>query len=185
MRDRKKNTILFVGTFSHTPNVDAAIWLVKEIFPLVTKSYPGAVLKIAGKNPPAALRMAAQETPGVEVLGFVEDLAALLRSCRCFVAPLRFGGGVKVKILHAMAHGIPVVATRIGSEGIEGLSADAILVGDSAGGIARHIGTVLSDDARAERLGKGGWNAMKANYSWNGVRNALTEIYRETIAQVS
>src|SRR6185436_599841 len=103
----------FVGTYSHTPNVDAAMWLVSEIFPLVLKQRPDAGLLLIGKYAPEALRGMAERFPQVKVLGFVDDIGAQLSTASCFIAPLRFGGGVKIKLLHAIAAGIPVVTTRI------------------------------------------------------------------------
>lgn len=176
---RSKHSILFVGTFSHAPNVDAALWLVQEIFPKVIEDYPDAQLRIVGLNPPKELLSAALPYPQVRILGFVEDIESCLRTSSVFVAPLRFGGGVKVKVLHAMAEGIPVVATRTGLEGIDGISGENALVGESAERIARQIGFLFDNPADADRIGINGWKCVAQFYSWPSTVSRLEKIYSD------
>jgi glycosyltransferase involved in cell wall biosynthesis len=180
--EREKETLLFVGTFSHRPNREAGLWLAGEIFPLVLKQFPGAVLRIIGSNPPAALRELAAANDRIRVLGFVDDVAVHLRSAAVFAAPLRSGGGVKVKILHAMGQGIPVVTTKVGAEGIEGLTPESILVGDTAQKLAEEICALFKDRERAARVGMNGWGAMREHYSWDMVTRRLEEIYAATLS---
>ncbi len=111
---RDRESLLFVGTFSHRPNREAALWLAGEIFPSVLRKFPRSILSIVGSNPPRELQELAARIPQIRILGFVDDVRAHLRTSAVFVAPLRSGGGVKVKILHAMGQGIPVVTTRVG-----------------------------------------------------------------------
>jgi glycosyltransferase involved in cell wall biosynthesis len=177
---RKNATLLFVGTYSHAPNVDAAMWLASEIFPLVLQKRPDAELRLIGKNPPDALRRMAERYRQIKVLGFVDDIGAELASASCFVAPLRFGGGVKIKLLHAIAAGIPAVTTRIGVEGIEGIDAQNVFIGDSAETLAAHVVASLADRARAASRAQSAWEAIRRHYSWEGTVKRLEEIYRET-----
>jgi polysaccharide biosynthesis protein PslH len=175
---RDPHTVIFVGTFSHRPNREAASWLVREIFPGVRKSIPEAVLSIVGSNPPSDLRDSAARDPHIKILGFVDDVEEYLRKASVFVAPLRSGGGVKVKILHAMAQGIPVVTTKVGVEGIEGITPECALIGDSAERLAENICSVIRDRERAAFVGRKGWEAMRDRYSWENVISRLEEIYR-------
>lgn len=174
---REPGSLLFVGTFSHQPNVDAAMWTVKEIFPLVLRTYPGATLSIIGLDPPEPLRAAAASFSGVKILGFVDDVNPYLRKCAVFIAPLRYGGGVKVKILHALAQGIPVVTTKVGAEGIEGLSDGGVLIGDSSERLADHICTLFRDPRRASELARKGWDIVRNSYTWEAVTKRLEDIY--------
>jgi glycosyltransferase involved in cell wall biosynthesis len=176
-RTRETESLLFVGTFSHRPNREAAFWLVEEIFPLVLQRRPRSKLYIVGSNPPSELKQIASNMPRVEILGFVDDVVGYLRKASVFVAPLRSGGGVKVKILHAMGQGIPVVTTKVGVEGIEGMNSETALVGDTAQRLAGHICALLENQTLADLIGKNGWEAMRDGYSWEKVVKSLEKIY--------
>lgn len=111
-----RQDVLFLGNYTHEPNVDAAAWLVGEIMPLVWERNANVRLTLAGAEPtPAVQRLAGDR---VRVTGHVPDLRPLFDSARLFVAPLRFGAGMKGKIVQSVAHGLPVVTTAIGAEGI-------------------------------------------------------------------
>ena len=120
----------FLGGFGHLPNVDGAIWLVREVMPLVWRTHPGIVLRLAGDAMPASV--SALAGPGVEVLGRVRHVADLFGSVRLTVGALRFGAGVKGMVLDSMAAGVPVAMTPVAAEGagfgpvlLEGVGADA------------------------------------------------------------
>jgi glycosyltransferase involved in cell wall biosynthesis len=179
---RVRENLLFVGTFSHRPNREAALWLAGEIFPLVLKRFPGSTLSIIGLDPPADLQELAARTPQIRILGFVDDVRVHLRSAALFVAPLRTGGGVKVKILHAMGQGIPVVTTSVGIEGIEGITPGSALVGETAERLAEQICTLLADRKQAAQVGRMGWEAMRTRYSWDRVTLRLEEIYKQAMS---
>ena len=126
----QRENIIFVGNYAHAPNEDAAAWLCSEIMPLVWRKLPGVRLTLAGAEPTARVRRLTSER--IEVTGFVEDLEALLDRHRVFAAPLRYGAGVKGKIVQALANGLPVVTTKIGDEGIALDSIAGIVAGDAA-----------------------------------------------------
>ncbi|HUN65136.1 MAG TPA: glycosyltransferase family 4 protein [Bacteroidota bacterium] len=176
---REPFTLLFVGSFSHAPNADAAAWLVKDIFPLIAKRFPETNLYIIGADPPRSVHRAAADDPRIRVTGFVDDLAAYYRRASVLVAPLRFGGGIKMKILHAMAYGIPVVTTGIGLEGIEGRSPENLPAGDTAGAVAAQVCRLLADPAAAATTGAGGAALVRKYYSWERVAGELERIYQE------
>ena len=134
--------IVFVGSFAHSPNVDAATFLVREVMPHVWRERPDAALRIVGTAPPP--EVAALAGPRVEVAGWVEDLAGVLDQTRVAVAPLRYGAGVKLKTVDAMAHGIPVVSTTIGAEGVGAADGDSILVADEPSEIADRLVALLA-----------------------------------------
>jgi len=115
--------LLFVGGFRHLPNGDGLIWFVSEILPLIVEAVPDVMLSVIGSEPTAAVLALAG--PRVEVLGLVDDatLARAYDSARVVVAPLRFGAGVKGKVVEALALAVPVVTTSIGIQGIPGLAA--------------------------------------------------------------
>lgn len=137
--------ILFVGGFGHPPNEDAVLWLAKEILPRVLVAQPGAKLVIAGSRPtPAVLALAG---PTIEVAGHVSDkrLAILYDDARVAIVPLRFGAGVKGKVVEAMHAGVPVVMTRIGAQGLPNLP-DCMPVHDDPAELADAVIALLEDD---------------------------------------
>jgi glycosyltransferase involved in cell wall biosynthesis len=140
-------SIVFVAGFSHPPNVDGAMWLVDDIMPLVRRAIPDARLRIVGSNPTVAVRSLA--TPSVEVMGYVaaDELARLYSEARLAVVPLRFGAGVKLKVVEALHEGVPLVTTAVGAQGLPGLGGAAV-VSDSAEAIAAAIIALMRDDAK-------------------------------------
>lgn len=109
--------LLFVGNYNHPPNLDAAQWLCREVMPTVWESLPDVRLTLAGSNPSDALRELASDR--VTVTGHIPDLTPYFRRNRLFVAPLRFGAGMKGKVGQALEHGLPVVTTSVGAEGMQ------------------------------------------------------------------
>ena len=144
-------SVLFVGNFEHAPNRDAAFWLASEIMPAVWAEHPSARLWIVGRGPTADVR--ALDGPRVVVTGEVPSVVDYLRSATVFVAPLREGGGMRVKVLEAMAAGLPVVTTPIGAEGLGARSGEHLLVAEGASEIAEQVSAVLGDPSLRARLG--------------------------------
>lgn len=141
--------IVFVAGFAHPPNVDAATWLAKDILPLIQARRPGTRLTLIGSNPTPAVRALASDT--IEVTGFVTDAELLRRyaGARIAVCPLRFGAGVKGKVVESMHAGLALVTTPTGVQGLE----DApCVVRDTAGEIAAEALRLLEDDAAWEAL---------------------------------
>ncbi len=179
---REPFSLLFVGSFSHYPNVDAARWLCGEIFPRVRARYPDAKLYVVGPQPTADLISASAPGSGIAVTGFVGDVDEYFRRCRVFAAPLRFGGGIKIKVLSAMAQGIPVVTTAVGVEGIEGLGPGSVSVAGETPALAESICRLLADPATAAETGVRGWNVIRSRYSWESVTAELEQFYKEALA---
>lgn len=111
-----RRRLLFLGDYQHHPNPEAAAFLAREVMPRVLDQVPDAELWLAG--PRANDGVQALQKPGVRVLGYVDDLAATLAQVRCLVAPVFSGSGVRIKVLTALAHGLPVVANELGLQGV-------------------------------------------------------------------
>lgn len=109
---------LFLGDYTHHPNPEAAIRLAREVWPLVTRRVPEAQLWLAGPRADATVR-ALDDRPNVRVVGYVENLTALMAEVRLMLAPLFSGGGSRIKVLTALAHGLPVVSNRLGLRGVD------------------------------------------------------------------
>ncbi len=138
-------TVLFVAGFAHPPNIDAACWLVAEILPLLREKVPDVALVLAGSHPTRAVQALAGA--GITVTGALseEALQAQYRAARAAVVPLRAGAGVKGKVVEALAHGLPLVTTPIGAEGIADLD-DAVTISDDPARIADALAALLTDD---------------------------------------
>lgn len=115
---RGADTIVFTGAMHYRPNVDAAVLLIRRIFPLVRRAVPAAQLLIVGRDPAPALLAAATAVAGVTVTGFVEDVRPYLERATVFAAPIRFGAGIQNKLLEAMAMGVPVVTSAMAADGL-------------------------------------------------------------------
>jgi len=174
--DERKD-LLYIGGFEHPPNVDAVLFFVKEIFPLVRRSLPSIELLIVGSKMPDAIRNI--QVAGVRVVGYVKDLAPLLSSCRVFVAPLRYGAGLKGKIGMAMAAGLPVVTSSTGAEGIETRGREVLLVGDSAEEFAKRVVQLYTDRNLWEILSRNAKSYAERRYSPHTVRQNLLRTLKE------
>jgi glycosyltransferase involved in cell wall biosynthesis len=143
--------VLFVGNFTHPPNSDAALWLGTEIFPAVRATHPEARLIIVGPSPGPELRALAGE--GVEVTGEVPDVAPYLEDAAVVAAPVRTGGGMRVKVLEALAAGNAVVATPLAVEGLDVATGDQLEIAETADEMRHAISRLLGDEEARRALG--------------------------------
>lgn len=148
--DGRKDVVLFTGHLAHPPNIDAALFLLKDIWPLVLQHCPNAICRIAGHSPIASIREAVAVTRNAELHANVRDMRAEFRQSRAFVVPMRFGGGVRQKILEACACGVPVVTTTMGAEGIESITAANSSIANDAESFARAIVRLLEAPPSAD-----------------------------------
>lgn len=176
-RVESSRNILYTGTMYWPPNVDSMLYFARDILPLIRKKIPGCTLTIAGQRPVEAIRALARD-PSISVTGYVEDDRVIAADCGVFVVPLRSGSGVRVKILNALAMGLPVVSTSVGAEGLDVVHGEHLLIADSAEHFADAVVSVLSDSRLAERLGANGRELVCEKYSWSKVGAVLLEKFR-------
>ena len=174
---RGRRDILFVGTYQHPPNCDAAIFFAKQVFPLVRSRIPNARVLLVGSEITPEISALAGE--GVEVLGFVEDLDALLRRCRLSVAPLRYGAGIKGKIATALQMGLPTVATTIAVEGTPLVPDMEIMVADKPEQFAAAVIELYTDDEKWRRLSEAGFQFARREYSIDANRARIKRLFAE------
>jgi O-antigen biosynthesis protein len=140
-----RHDLLFLGNYTHVPNADAAVWMVHEIMPKIWEHIPDLRLVLAGADPtPRVERLAGER---VVVTGYVPDARPLFESARVFVSPLRFGAGMKGKIVQAISYGLPTVTTSIGAEGIGLKDGASALIRESAEEFADAVMRLYSDEA--------------------------------------
>lgn len=176
--------LIFVAGFGHPPNVDAAQWLVGEVMPLVWAEMPAVQLSLVGSKPTDAVKALAG--PRVEVTGWVTDerLAQLYASHRVAVVPLRFGAGVKHKVVEALAAGLPLVTTSVGAQGLPDLQA-VCRVRDSAEELAAQIIELLRDDALCAALGDLGQDYVRAHFSFESLVRQHHDLLRPRLSLAS
>jgi glycosyltransferase involved in cell wall biosynthesis len=154
--------IVFVGGMGYTPNRDAVTWFSREIFPLVLARHPDARLVAIGEKPPELLR---EHGDRAVAPGFVPDERVFVARGRVFIAPIRYGSGVRTKILNALAMERPVVATTLGAEGLELAPGRELLVADEPAPFADAVSALLEDEPRATALASAGLRACLDGYS--------------------
>jgi glycosyltransferase involved in cell wall biosynthesis len=181
---RHSNTAVFLGDYKYFPNVDAALFLVEDILPRVLDKRPDFVLHLAGKDVPPRMRHLGHH-PSVQLLGRVDDVRDLLAHASVFVCPLRAGSGTRLKLLEAMACGVPVVTTTLGCEGLDVERGRHLLVADGPEAFAESVVTLLDDRAQAATLSRDGRHWVECHASWNVARQALAEAYRRVSSAAS
>jgi glycosyltransferase involved in cell wall biosynthesis len=172
---------LFVGSFNHRPNRLAADFLLEDMWPAVVQTLPESRLILAGRGSRKYLsrRGGAEHwsARGIDALGFVDDLTPLFRECHLFVAPLPEGGGIKIKILEAMARGIPVVTTPVGAEGIAGDRDGAIVIAPCDQHFTTEVLEAIADPSAGTERALKARRLVEEKFSWVAITEQLTAIY--------
>lgn len=168
----REASILFVAGFAHPPNVDAALWLFNEIFPVIRARIPGVHLWLIGSNPTEeVIRLGCSD---VTVTGYINDesLCGFYARARAAIVPLRFGAGVKGKVLESMNHGLPLVTTSVGAQGLNSLATVAAICDDSKD-LAERIVDLFESDELWMKQSIGGRDYVAANYSQEAMQAVL------------
>lgn len=174
--------LAFVANYDYEPNVDAARFLVSQVWPGVRRAVPQARLRLVGRHGETRLAPMAS-VPGVDVVGTVDDVGAELRGARATVVPLRYGGGTRLKILESFAYGVPVASTVIGCEGLAATPGRDILVADKPDTLAAACATLLSDLPRARTVGAAGRALYERDYRVEATMAAAAAVASELLEQ--
>jgi glycosyltransferase involved in cell wall biosynthesis len=169
--------LLFVGSMFYRPCVDGAVWLVREILPLLRRTRPDLQVWLVGKGPTDEVRALAG--PGVHVVGEVDDLQPWYARATLAVAPLRAGGGSRLKILEAMAYGRAVVSTTIGAEGLELNDGTNVAIADDTATFAARIGALLDDPVARGTMAQTARRLVEGRYDWDDLAARLLTLYDE------
>jgi glycosyltransferase involved in cell wall biosynthesis len=167
-RSGRDEEILFVGAMDYAPNVDAVLYMYKEIFPRIRQKRPHCSLSIVGKEPPREIRRLGL-LPGVTVAADVPDVRPYYRRARVAVVPILSGGGSRLKILESMALGTPVVSTSIGCEGLDVKNGLHLLVADRPDDFAACVDRLLTDVDLWEGLAREGRRLVEESYDWRNI----------------
>lgn len=169
-------SIVFTGVMDYAPNEDAALFFLKDVFPYVLKRQPDVTLYLVGKNPTERLATACQGQDSVVLTGFVESVTAYILGATVYVSPLRFGTGVKNKVLEAMSCKVPMVLSDVSVEGIpECIPNTNCLLADTAEDWIDQTCRLLEDDSERKRLTKSIETTFGADRSWGDALDTLVQ----------
>ena len=171
----KREGLLFVGGFAHPPNADAVLWFAKEVFPLI-RARLKVNFYVVGSKVTEEIKALEQPGNGIIVKGFVseEELSELYRNCRLVVVPLRYGAGVKGKVVEAIYNGAPIVTTSVGSEGIPGVE-KVLEVRDQPEDFADTVVRLYDDTEKLREMAEKTQDYIKNHFSID----AAWEVIRE------
>jgi glycosyltransferase involved in cell wall biosynthesis len=176
---REAGHVLFVGSLEFRPNLDAVRLLLEQVFPAVRAQAPSARLSIVGRNPPAWLVERVRREPGVELHGSVPDIRPFLARAMVMAVPLRIGGGSRLKILEALATGLPVVSTRVGAEGLCLKPGETIQIVEHIGDMARVLVQSLRDPAAALAMAQRGRRVALERFDWGPLADKLEQVWEK------
>jgi glycosyltransferase involved in cell wall biosynthesis len=170
-----RKTLLYVGTLNWEANVDGLLWFFENVWPLVVAQQPDTRMQVVGSKPDPRLTRAAAHDPRIEFTGFVEDLEPLFQVSRLFLAPLRFGSGIKVKVLNAMCRGLPTITTPVGAEGLIAQHMEHLSITETAEDMARSILHLMENETDWLRLETQSRALVREKYTWKKVLGYMVD----------
>jgi polysaccharide biosynthesis protein PslH len=170
--------MLMTGDFSFPPNIDGALYFMRDIFPLIRAAIPEAQIEFAGKNPDASI-VALKETPGVTVSGYVPDLLETIRGCSLYVLPLRKGSGIRSKLFDVFPLGKAIALTSIAAEGLELVDGKNCRIADEPAVFASTCIALLQNRLECRRLGENAAGLVQSVYSMATMEATVTRIIKE------
>ena len=166
--------LVFIGAYQHKPNLDGLRWFVHEVMPRLRADLPGVDLTVIGADPPPeALALSA---PDVRIAGYVPNLGQVYHACRLSIAPLRFGAGVKGKVLLSLGYGVPVVVTRLAAEGSHLMDGESARLADTPTDFARAVVEVYTRPEVWRRLSRGGLETVARHFSFSSAREQMRQL---------
>jgi glycosyltransferase involved in cell wall biosynthesis len=174
-------TIIYAGSVTYAPNMDAVCYFAQEILPLIRKDCPEANLTVTGDTQGADLGDLGQY-PGIRFVGRVEDIRSAVAASWCSVAPIRQGGGTRLKILESLSLGTPVVSTSKGVEGLELVPGRHFLLGDDPRSFADCVLQILRNSELRARIGEEGRSEVYRRYSWQEIGPRFSALVEGVVA---
>lgn len=178
-KSNDSKNLVFVGSLAHAPNVDGILYFCREMLPLILKKIPETHLFIVGLCPSKDVLNLGNNN--ITVTGFVKDIRPYVYKSSVFVVPLRFGTGIRGKILEAMALGKPVIATSIAATGLEVTPDQDIIIADDPKDFAFRTIELLNNRALRNRLIENGWRLINEKYRWEKIISELERVLYEVV----
>jgi len=172
--------LLLLGDMGYLPNADSAITFCEHILPRIRSEVPAVEVAIVGNHPGPEVKALAR-IPGVEVTGFVPDVAPWFKSAAIVVVPIRFGGGTRIKILEALRHRRAVVATPAGAAGLDPESGKHLIVAENDADFAAQVVALLRDPERRTALGATGEAWARQTFAWERIGDRLLAMVEQVV----
>lgn len=179
--EKTEKAVMFMGRFADETNVDAVLWFASSVWPRVVSRHPEMRFYIVGPKPPPAVRTLAKVDSRIVVTGRVADVRAYLERARVFVCPVRFGSGLRAKVLEAMAAGVPVVSTVLGMEGIPAEPGGNCFMADKPEMMAAYVDLLLNDLNLNREIGLAARRTMEQHFDWEKLINSLESLLQRMV----
>lgn len=180
---QKEHAIIFTGRYTGQQNRDAFRWFTQEVWPLLQVYQPDLRVVFVGRDPTADMYHYATRDPRIEIRPNVEDVRPYLARAKVFINPVRTGSGLRGKLLEAMAMGLPIVTTSIGSEGVPLYQAQNGFLADTPDIMARTLDLLLRDEALREMVGQNARILAETRFSWDYSTTLLEEVLADVVAR--
>lgn len=174
--------IVFTGKMDFRPNIDAALWFGQQVLPIIQRQRPGTTFAVVGQRPHPRLDVL-RNKPGITITGYVEDIRPYIAGATVYIAPLRVGGGTRLKLMEAMAMGKAIVSTSLGAEGFPVVNGQELILADEPEQFAKEVLNLLTDPLSRAQLGQAGKAFVQANYNWSVLVPRLERIYQKCLMQ--
>ena len=168
--------IVFTGKMDFRPNIDAVLWFGQQVLPLIQQQRPGTTFAVVGQRPHPRLDVL-RPNPHITITGFVDDVRPYIAGATVYVAPLRVGGGTRLKLMEAMAMRKAIVATQVGAEGFPVVDEQELRLADEPADFAAQVLDLLQNAAQRKALGQAGFAFAQAHYGWDSLVPRLEELY--------
>ena len=161
--------LLYMGTMTYYPNIDAVLYFVESILPIIKQQDENISFCVAGREPPSIIQDLATPESKIEVIADPQDMSKVAQECTMSIVPLRLGSGTRIKILHSMAMGLPVISTSLGCEGLEVTDGIHLLIRDHPEDFAAAVLQVKSDYELSNKLRENGRKLVEDKYDWHNI----------------
>ena len=167
-RRPKPGYLIYQGALTYGANLDAVRWFASDVHPLIARDYPDARLRVTGRAEGVELGDL-RDSAAVELVGYVDDIREALAEASVCVVPLRQGGGSRLKVLEAMAAGVPVASTSVGVEGLDVVPGKHVMVGNTAAELSEAVRSILADPQVARELSDNARELVVSEYDWSSI----------------
>ena len=175
-------SMVFVGGLNWYPNRSAVHWLLSDVFPLIRERHPEATITIVGRNPSRGVMRSERQVSGVSFAGEVPDIRPFIARSAVYVCPMREGGGTRLKILDALAQGIPLVATRMAIEGLPARDGQEVLLAEDARSFANAVCSLFERPSLGEGLALRGRALVESSFTWAVIGARLRTAYQAALS---